>query len=53
MESQAHQQIGKLSERYLLIKRIGYGASCKVYLAKRAIDGMSVAVKVPKADIPG
>ena len=51
MESQAHQPIGNLSGRYELIKRIGYGASCKVYLARRVSDGMNVAVKVPKANI--
>lgn len=51
MESQTHLPIGTLSGRYVLIKRIGYGASCKVYLARRVSDGMNVAVKVPKANI--
>ena len=52
LEPPKQQPIGCLSDKYDLIKRIGYGASCKVYLARRRSDGELVAVKAPKANGP-
>jgi serine/threonine protein kinase len=43
--------IGQLDEHYLLLERIGHGASCKVFLAYDNLNHVHVAIKVPKAGI--
>lgn len=40
--------VGMIGE-YVLMQKIGYGASCKVYIGKHVETGETVAIKVPRA----
>ncbi len=42
--------IGKLLN-YILLERVGHGASCKVFLAQHESTHQQVAIKVPKAGV--
>jgi hypothetical protein len=50
VETLRPQGIGNLGDRYILMERIGFGASCKVFSAFDTQTKTFVAVKVPRAE---